>query len=464
MRWTRSLSIRTRLTLWYSSLLLVILVLIGALSHRVLAWSLRQDLDGSLVTVAQVLQEADRWSGPSPEDALRDLLGPEMADKLFQLLDPLGRPGSRSSALGPLGLPLSAEARRNAARGLHTFETLALESGDRVRVLTMPVVRGGALVQLIQVGMPLRRIEDALRRYLQIVLGLVPLGVLLAAAGGAGIARVALRPVDEMARTARRITAEALSERIAPRGAGDELDYLAETLNGMLARLEGAFVQLRRFTADAAHELRTPLTVLKGEIEVALRSERSPAEYRRVLAASLEEVDRLIRVAEDLLLFSRTTAEAGLRRERLALEPLVLEGLDAGARLAAGRGVSVNLGGSMPAAVRGDAAALGRAVFNLVENAVKYTPPGGRVTLSLECGDGLARIAVEDTGIGIDAGDQERIFEPFVRLDEARSRETGGTGLGLAIARSIAVAHGGRVTVQSTPKAGSRFTLELPAG
>jgi len=461
--WGRSLSVRTRLTLWYSSLLVVTLALVGLLSYRVLAWSLTQDLDASLVTFAQVLQDADRWSGPSPEDALRDLLGPEMADKLFQLLDPLGRPGSRSSALRQRALPLSAEAWRNAERGRRTFETLARGSGERVRLLTMPVLRAGRVVQLIQVGIPLRRVEDALRRYLQIVLALVPVAVVLAAVGGAGIARVALRPVDEMARTARRITAEALSERVPRRGAGDELDYLADTLNGMLGRLEGAFGQLRRFTADAAHELRTPLTVLKGEIEVALRAERSPAEYQRVLETSLEEVDRLIRVAEDLLLLSRTAAESGLRRAPVELEPLVLEGLDAGARLAARRGVSVSLGEVSAVTVVGDASALGRALLNLVENAVKYTPAGGRVTLSLHRDDHVARIAVEDTGVGIDPADQERIFEPFVRLDEARSRETGGTGLGLAIARSIAVAHGGRLDVQSAPKAGSRFTLQLPA-
>jgi heavy metal sensor kinase len=461
--WARTLSVRTRLTLWYSSLLLVILVLVGALAYRVLAWSLTQDLDASLVTFAQVLQEADRWSAPSPEDALRELLGPEMADKLFQLLDPLGRPGRRSSALRPGGLPLSAAARRNAARGRHTFETLTLDADERVRVLTMPVVRGGVVVQLIQVGVPLRRLEQALRRYLQIVLALIPVGVLLAAAGGAAIARAALRPVDEMARTARRITAEALSERIARRGAGDELDYLADTLNDMLGRLEGAFGQLRRFTADAAHELRTPLTVLKGEMEVALRSERTQVEYRRVLETSLEEVDRLIRVAEDLLLLSRATAAVGLRRERVELEPLMLEALDAGVRLGARRGISVRLGEMAPAAALGDPAALGRAVLNLLDNAVKYTPPGGRVTLALERGEGSARIAVTDTGIGIAPGDQERIFEPFVRLDDARSRGTGGTGLGLTIARSIAVAHGGRLDVRSAPEAGSRFTLELPA-
>src|SRR5205814_9519365 len=157
---------------------------------------------------------------------------------------------------------------------------------------------------------------------------LVPLGLLLAAAGGVVIARGALRPVDTMSRTARRITGEDLHERVPLRGTGDELDHLAETLNAMLARLEDAFDQMRRFTADAAHELRTPLTALKGTIDVALRTERSGEEYRRVLASSLDDVERLVRLAEDLLLLSRLSVPAQVSRQRVELAPLLTEVAD----------------------------------------------------------------------------------------------------------------------------------------
>jgi heavy metal sensor kinase len=266
-----------------------------------------------------------------------------------------------------------------------------------------------------------------------------------------------------MAHRARRITAEDLRQRVPQRGTRDELDYLAETLNEMLGRLEEAFATLRRFTADAAHELRTPLTALRGGLEVALRAPRSAPELERVLRDSLEEADRLTRLVEGLLVLSRATAGSGLARERVDLEPLLLEALDLGARLAHGTGVAVRLGDVSPAAVAGDPAALSRLVRNLAENAVRYTPAGGVVELSLRTADGAALLTVADTGIGIDPEDAERIFEPFVRLDAARSRETGGAGLGLAIARSIAVAHGGTLTVTSAPKAGSRFTLRLPA-
>ncbi|HTK92015.1 MAG TPA: ATP-binding protein [Verrucomicrobiae bacterium] len=454
-------SIRTRLTLWYTGVLLVILLVIGGFSYQVLAWSLYQDVDASLVTVGRVIRDtgyAD--SGAIAEAALRELLGPDFVDKFFQLRDPAGNPGGASASLRNRELPLTPVARANAARGRPTFETLELPGGERARVLTLPVANGSRLPGLVQVGISLARAEDALHRYLMVLLAAVPVGLALAAVGGALIARAALAPVNLMARTARRITAEDLAQRVAASGSGDELDYLAETLNEMLARLEEAFGEMRRFAADTAHELRTPLTALKGGIEVALRAARSPHEYRRVLEESLEEVNRLIRAAEDLLLLTRAGPGRGLARERLNLEPIVIDALETGARLAQGTGVTVRLGAVEPVEVVGDASALRRAILNLVENAVKYTAAGGKVEMTLAREGDHALIAVADTGVGIAPADLERIFEPFVRLDAASA--TPGSGLGLAIARGVAVAHAGGLTVESTPGAGSRFTLRLP--
>jgi len=457
------LSIRTRLTLWYSGILLCILIVISLLGYSVLRWNLVQDLDASLLTVAQVLRDTSLTTERAEaETVLRELLGPEFYDKFFQLLDPEGRLAPWSWPRGSQALRLSPSARANAARGLKTFETVRSDGSDDVRLLTMPIIRGGRVAQIVQVGMSLYRARSALRRYLDTLVILIPLGVALAAVGGAIIARTAFRPVDEMALAARRITAEDLGQRISLRGTGDELDRLAATLNGMLARLAAAFTEMRRFAADAAHELRTPLTALKGGIEVSLRAARSAEEYRQVLASSLEEVERLIRLAEDLLLLSRSTAGPETRRGPVDLEPLLLDVFDVGLRLAQGTGVSVRINDMTPATVRGDAAALRRAVLNLVENAVKYTPPGGKVELSLTSGDGHASLAVQDTGIGITPADQNRVFEPFMRLDAARARESGGTGLGLAIARAIVLAHGGTLALESQPGAGSRFIVRLP--
>jgi two-component system OmpR family sensor kinase len=454
------LSVHTRLTLWYAGALLAILVVISVLSYSLLAWSLAQDVDRSLLALAGVVRDAPR--GDAFDEAewwLRDLLDPE--HQLFQLLGPDGRLRMRSWRLRDDVLPLSPDARRSVAAGRAVFETVTLH-GQRIRTVALPVQRNGRLVEVVQVGVPLAPTERTLHRWIEALLVLVPLGVGLAAAGGRLMARAALRPVDEMARAARRIDAEALARRITVRGTGDELDRLAETLNGMLARLENTFGQMRRFSADAAHELRTPLTALKGTLEVALRADRSGAEYRAALASALEEVDRLVRLAEDLLLLSRSTAGPDSPRARVQLENVVLDVAEVGTRLAKDRGVTVRVGPLVPLAVLGDAGALRRALLNLVENGVKYTPPGGRVELSVTAVDGEAELAVEDTGSGIEPADVARIFEPFVRLDTARSRESGGSGLGLAIARSIVVAHRGTLAVERPAAGGSRFTIRLP--
>jgi len=460
------LTVRTRLTLWYTGVLVAILLVVSALSYSLLRWSVLHDVDQSLVTTAQVVREASEEIAattviPGPEAALRELLGPEFYDKFFQLMDPEGRPRARSRLRRQRMLPLSAQARANADRGAPTFETHDLGEG-RARLLTVPVLRGGRVVEIVQVGMSLEASERTLSRYLTVLLVLVPLAAVLAAGGGLLLARRALRPVDTMSLSARRITAEDLSRRIPGQGTGDELDRLAETLNEMLERLEDAFGEVRRFAADAAHELRTPLTALRGGIEVALRGERTPDEYRTVLRSSLEEVERLTHLAEDLLLLSRFSVTVSAPRQRVDLEPLVMDVLDVGIQLAHGRGVSIVSAELTALTVVGDAGALRRALLNLVDNALKYTPAGGKVEVSLVRENGRAAITVRDTGPGIAAADAERVFQPFVRLDAAREDAPDGTGLGLSIARSIVIAHGGELTLESAAGRGSTFTIRLP--
>ena len=466
------MTIRTRLTLWYTAILFAILVVISGLSYSLLAWSLTKDLDASLLAVGQIVRDVGWDPVETPlggaEAAVRGILGPEFYDRFFRLVDPDGQPRARSTFFGGQAPPLSSSAQRDALRGEPTFESVRLATGESARLLTLPVLRDGHLVQIIQVGIPLQRAQQTLRHYVQTLLVLVPVGLVLAATGGALTARAALARLDTISRAARRISAEDLGERLPRDGTGDELDHLAETLNGMLGRLDAAFAEIRRFSADAAHELRTPLTALRGGLEVALRSERTAAQYREVLASSLEDVERLVRLAEDLLLLTRSSAGAGTKAGAVDLEPLALDVFDTALRLAAGRGVTVRLAEGFPGAgesqlaVTGDGMALRRAILNLTENAIKYTPAGGTVELALRRDDGFAVFAVRDSGMGIAAAELERIFDPFVRLDAARTRETGGAGLGLAIARSIVVAHGGTLTADSAVGAGSVFTIRLP--
>lgn len=464
MRRRPRISIRTRLTLWYTGVLLAIVLVIGAVSYVVLRRNLIRDADVELLMVGQVIRDAGIGEARRSETELREILGPEFYDIFFRVAGSDGEAEPGSEATAGRRWPVSAEARERGRRGEPTFETVPLPRRERVRLLTIPLTQDPAPARFIQVGVAFDDIDRALTGYLRTLALMVPLGVGLAATGGALLARSALKPVETMSRTARRISAEDLSQRLAVRGTGDELDYLAETLNAMVSRLEEAFAHVRRFAADAAHELRTPLTALKGGIEVALRAERSPEDYRAVLRSSLEDVERVIRLGESLLLLSRVRLGALSPLAPVELEPLLLDLLDVGARLADGRGVLVRLGHVEPLIVQGEATTLQRAVLNLVDNAIKYTPAGGKVELSLARDAGHAVVTVTDTGVGMDGADTDRIFEPFVRLDAARARDGGGAGLGLSIVRSIVLAHGGTLSVQSMRGVGSTFAIRLPLG
>jgi heavy metal sensor kinase len=456
-------SLRARLTLWYTAAVGAVLVLLGAAALALLDRGLRANVDASLETVARTVGSEVREPAPvaALDDMLAALLGPGMADRFFQLRGPGGEPDPR----GRVALPLSETARRNAERGRETFDTVHAPgvAGD-LRVLTSPVTSpDGRLLHVVQVAMPLAGVDAARRRFLFTLLGLAPLALAAVATGGWLVASRALAPVDAMVATARRIGAEDLSGRIGTDGRGDELGRLAAVLNDMLARLERAFATAREFSADAAHELRTPLTILKGEIEVALRAVRSPAEYRATLESCAEEVDRLAALVEDLLLLART--DAGVvppPAERVNLADVLDEVAPALHALAERAGTRLGVRAEREVPVRGSAPMLFRVVLNLVDNAIKHGGARGPVEVDLARRDGEAVLEVRDHGPGIDAGDRERIFARFYRADPAR--EHGGTGLGLPLVRSLVLLHGGRIEVDSAPGGGTVFRVRLPLG
>ena len=460
----RGLSVRTRLTLWYGGVLLAIVLVISAVSYFMLRRTLIGGADVELLMVGQVVRDAGIGEARRSEAEVREILGTRFLDVFYRVIGADGRSQAESGALRGRSLPLSAVARKRGRSGEPTFETVSLSHGQRVRLVTIPLTQEPAPARFIQVGATFADIDRALAGYIETLAVMVPLGLGLALVGGAWLARSALRPVEAMSRTARRIGAQDLTRRLPLRGTADELDHLAETLNAMFARLETAFTHVRRFAVDAAHELRTPLTVLKGGIEVTLRADRAPAEYRDVLRSSLEEVEQLIALAENLLLLSRLRMETTLPCQAVELETLLMEVVDTGVRLADGRGVVVRLRAVEPLSVQGDPSTLRRALVNLVENAVKYTKAGGTVELSLERDGRDAVVAVSDTGVGMNPADAERIFEPFVRLDSARAVEAGGAGIGLSIVHSIVAAHGGCLSVQTAPGVGSTFAIRLPLG
>jgi heavy metal sensor kinase len=326
----------------------------------------------------------------------------------------------------------------------------------------LPVVRSGATVNIVQVAMSLENVEATRSNFLFVLLLLMPVALAGSALGGWFLARRALSPVNAMVEAAQRIEAQDLSERLPALSTDDELARLAAVLNDMLARLESAFGTVRRFSADAAHELRTPLTILKGEIEVALRSSQAPEEIRQTLMSCLEEVDRLNSLVEDLLLMARMEANAlSAQPRRVNLAEVLEDAAPALSELAARAGNQFTFTAAEPLWVEGYDSLLFRLVFNLAENAIKYTPAGGRIEVSLQQEDGTVVLAVKDSGPGIAAEVQEHIFDRFYRGDPAR--EGSGTGLGLALVKHLTELHGGSVRVKSGGAGmGSTFTVALP--
>jgi heavy metal sensor kinase len=293
----------------------------------------------------------------------------------------------------------------------------------------------------------------------------VPLILLLASAGGYFLARKSLSPIALMNQQTQRITAERLSSRLDVSNSHDELGSLATTINDLLVRLETSFSEQQRFIADASHELRTPLAVLRGETEVALEKTRSLAEYKESLALIKDEAERLSRIVEDLFILARQPIDVpiALVKEPVSLNEVVNDCVRAAQVLATRKDLQLKLDSARAdLTLSGDEELLKRMLLNLLDNAVKYTPAGGEISVGLARQNGSAQIVVSDTGIGIPEAAQLHVFDRFYRVDKARSRQLGGAGLGLSIVRWIVEAHGGTIGVKSSPGQGSSFSVELP--
>ncbi len=461
-------SLRARLTLWYTGLLTVTLLLLGAVAYGLMVNSLARDVDTNLRRIAQVLsvqarREASSLFPATVDEVFRRFFGVSPLDRYFQMLDLRGRRDPRLPHSRAQSLPLSPLARANAARGLPTFETVEGLGEYPVRVLTTPVIKADRVINLVQVGLSLQNAYETRRHFVRMMALVLPIALLLAGSGGWLLAHRALARVAQMTSAAQRIGAEHLAERLTETGAGDELDRLATTLNAMLTRLDDAFRQIRQFSADASHELQTPLTILKGELEVALRAPRSPDAYQQILQSALEEIDRIAALVDGLMLLAR--ADAGvlrMDRQPVELHQLVHEVYGQTQVLADAKQLTFQLGPVEPAIIQGDDERLRRLLLNLADNAIKYTPAGGHVTLSLQHRGEWATLRVADTGSGLSSEEQVRIFQRFYRSDEARTQGAEGSGLGLCIARSIAEAHGGAIQLDSVLGQGSTFTVCLP--
>jgi two-component system OmpR family sensor kinase len=478
-------TLRARLTLWYSIILAIFLFLFGLTSYLLFSHAadrrtnadLTELANSFLVTFQNEITDPDNSSGMRSAAQL-SMIEHRVRDSAFFIVDSDGKiafssadvpPASSSEASLVTHALASHDFQRFLSATVRSDRNIATISGENggLRAYAQRFTADGRSWWLV-ILRSLHPQRELLAQIRFAFAWLIPLGVLLAGIGGYFLARKSLEPVAAMGAQAEHISAANLHERLAVKNASDELGRLARTFNDLLDRLNRSFERQRRFISDASHELRTPISILRGEAEVALsQPERSSKEYRESLAVLQQEAERLGSIVEDL--FTLTRADAG--EYRLSCSDFYLDELAADcvrATRALARAKNIALAAIEPPRempVRADEELLRRMILNLLDNAIKYTPEGGKVSVACSVAADGYELSVTDSGHGIPAELQSRIFERFFRVDRARSRtgRDGGAGLGLSIARWIAAAHDGRIDLIRSDATGSVFKVHLPA-
>jgi len=466
----RSLSFK--LTLWYIVILGGIVILAGIFQYQGFKDSLLDELDAKLLEIANETYETwYRARGVSWEDSIRETAGRFPSYKpLIQLVKLREEKGKKIEEVIHLtsikegsflfDMRTYYRADRSDIDNLifltHSEEELGAHP---IRAILFPI-RGP---NIVQVGISLENTELDLRR-LMIIMILSGSGLLLLASlGGNFIIRKALKPVKSVVQTAKDITTDDLSLRIESRQRQDEIGELVGTFNDMISRLEKSIKKIKQFSGDVSHELRTPLTIIRGEIEVLLRKERSKDEYQKILKSTLEETSYLERIIDDLLFLSRIEALENKEFDKsVQLDEILLKVVESQELAAKKKNITLDIKKAEPAEIMGEEILLERMVANIIDNAIRYTHSGGKVEASLDKKDGSSTILVQDTGIGIPEESLSLIFDRFYVVDKSRFKETGGLGLGLSIVKRVADCHGGLIEVKSKMNKGTSFLIHFP--
>lgn len=448
-------SLRGRLVLAYIVAAVVVALLGGWIFSVQLRAGLSRSLDSALDSRAAPLVEVLR--ARADPDLPEPTLPGHTSESLTAVLRPNGAVASES---GGVVLPIATQQLAKAHSGIRRFTQLI---GDaRFRILLIPVARtdGTWIVVLGADQEVAKRATDTVDAGLVLAGGLL---LVLAAFGAWLLSGAALRPVESMRAEAGRLDGGDTGDRLREHGIPSELSRLAHTFNGLLDQLHESSSRQRVFVADASHELRTPLSILRTELELAEKPQRSKAELQGAITHAREEVDRLSQLAEDLLFLARADSEQALvELEDLDLASVVAEAIRAHAAEGKKREVVLRVEGPEHVHILGDRTALRRALDNLIVNALRHTPEHATITVSLEQGPEATIVSVRDTGEGFDDAFLPHCFERFRRADSSRSSDLGGTGLGLAIVAEIAVAHGGSAHAANAPGGGGVVSLKLP--
>jgi heavy metal sensor kinase len=446
-------SIKFRLTLWYLAAIVAMLAVFGTFAYTLLSRNLYRNLNESLRTRFIELQGSIKYDG-------RQFVFDEKVNELVMIYD---ADGVLIQRLGPnVQFSNIDKTVEQALFGKSAFQSAERPEGPDVRLYAAPFNVDSQTRVALVVGRTTNEIVSVLAIFRMVILNSSIFVVLLAGVGGIFLTDRTLKPVEQIAETARGIGESDLSRRIDVQ-TDDELGLLAATLNGMIGRLETAFKKERQFVADASHELRTPLAIIQAESSLALEKSRSQDEYQRSLELVSQEVAYMSEVVGKMLLLARSDAGSEpVDFEDIRLKNLITELAQDLELLIQDKGLRLDLGPMDDLKVRGDRVKLKQLFLNVLDNAIRYTPSGGSITASLARRDSQAVAAITDTGIGIAAEHLPFIFDRFYRVDKARTASDGGTGLGLAIALSVAKMHGGGIEAESEPDKGTTVRIVLP--
>ena len=457
--------IRWRLTLWFSAILCVILILTGALFYFLLQRYLYQEVDNNLTVYSARVHgtlHADGLGAPLDYQIIHSNLPPIndfVSPGIFiQILDGNGNIVVKSDNLATQELPSNLPLVKRVTSGTLVTTTLASNDGTRLRIMASPLDLNGQIL-VLQVGESMTLVESVLRQALLSIIVWAVFALFFMAFLSVFLLRRALAPVKQITSAAQEIeTSSNLERRVGYIGPDDEIGRLAGTFDHLIAHLNQVFGAQKRFIADASHDLRSPLTVIRGNVDMLKRNlpETEREESLRVIES---ETKRMSRIVEDLLLLTEIESDQAIPQARVALEEIVRDEVRRARQIAGGRSITIEHADSIE--IRGDGYRLRRMLGNLLDNAIKYTTEDGHISVSLLCEGSEACLKVIDDGSGIAPEDLPYIFDRFYRVEKARSRERGGTGLGLAIVKSVAEQHNGRVVVASEPGTGSTFTVWL---
>ena len=463
LRTTRSL--RFRLAAGYLVFFTICLIVIGGFFRFSLQVIIQNETDdaleeawGAVKGYLQVEKYGPDWLYDGYD--ADEIFTVSRLQRVFLLTDPDGKPIMHSAIYDSIGLDSPAEIKRILRSGTPSLRT-KYDHGEPYRI------RSGRWTDKHQdfylaVGRSLGEGERIIGRFTRDYFLILPLAILVCGVLGWYVAGRALEPLNSVSRTAQLITSSNLGTQIPARGAGDELDHLIETFNGMMERLRLSFEQIRQFSTDVSHELRTPLTVVRGQLEVALFTAKSPGQYREAMENALEDVERLSSIVRALLLLSQSeTGQLVLQKSGFDLAEAVRDVADQFQIPAEGEGVRLLAETPERLPVQADRIQIDRLLSNLLSNAIKYTPAGGEVRVRLNAEPSHATLTVEDTGVGIAPEHLPHIFDRFYRVPSADPHK--GLGLGLSFVAWIVKAHGGIVHVESHPGQGTRFTISIPA-